>query len=258
MSKKVDEKISTTLEKDIITKLESLGLTDKESRVYLALLPRQDTGTSNLIRATRLHGQFVYQALERLEEIGLAKHVVQKGRKKFSANPPDRIIALVDQKKLAAEQVVKQLGSLFAGKFEQSFEVFQGRDAFVTNEFKLLKNVPDGGTINIFGGGGDQYIGMLGEDANEFERIRVEKKVNLRYISTAGNINYLKIMAQTRPFFEYRVLPEAAIGVDTDIYDDLLTFHLFGDPVVTFAFKNKAITDGYRRFFEVLWNLSSR
>jgi predicted transcriptional regulator len=254
MSKKVDDKIF----KDICEKLEGLGLNEKESRVYLALLPRQNTGTSNLIRATKLHGQFVYQSLERLEEVGLARHVVERGRKKFSANPPERLLSLVEEKKLTAQAAVRQLGAMFAGRHEQSFEIFQGREAVVANEFKLLESVPDGGTINILGGGGDQYIGLLGEDANDFERLRIDKKVGLRYISTAGNVNYLKIMAQTRPFFEYRVLPEAAIGVDTDVYEELIVFRLFGDPVVTFVFRNKEITDGYRRFFEVLWNLSSR
>ena len=83
MSKNLDDNKN----KELLVHLEQLGLSDKEARVYLALLPRQDTGTSNLIRATGLHGQFVYAALDRLEELGLAKHVIQNGRKKFSAGP---------------------------------------------------------------------------------------------------------------------------------------------------------------------------
>ncbi|HVY73056.1 MAG TPA: helix-turn-helix domain-containing protein [Candidatus Paceibacterota bacterium] len=254
MSKKVDD----IANKELLKKLESLGLSDKEARVYIALLPRQDTGTSNLIRATGLHGQFVYMALERLEELGLAKHVVQSGRKKFSANPPERILALVEEKKLAARAVVQQLHQQFAGKHEQAFEVFQGDTAFVAHEFALLEQMPEGDTICILGGGGHKYVSLMGSDMNEYERRRIEKKVHLRYISTDGNHNYLKIMAQTRAFFDYRVLPEAVPGVDTDILMDKINFLLFGEPVVAFTFTNKEISDGYRRFFEVLWNLSSK
>jgi len=62
MSKKVDD----NSDRDLLKKLEELGLTEKEGLVYMALLPRQDTGSSKLIRATGLHGQFVYDALAHL------------------------------------------------------------------------------------------------------------------------------------------------------------------------------------------------
>jgi predicted transcriptional regulator len=254
MSKEIDD-IKT---REILKHLEELGLSDKEARVYMALLPRQDTGTSNLIRATGLHGQFVYMALERLEELGLARHVIQNGRKKFSANPPDRILALVEEKKLSAQAVVRQLREQFAGKHEQSFEVFQGDTAFVAHEFALLESMPEGSSIDILAGNGDKYVEIFGVELNEYERIRIEKRISLRYISMSGNPNYLKIMAQTRPFFEYRVLPQSAPEVDTDIYGDKINFMIYGEPVVAFTFTNKKVAEGYKSFFEVLWNLSSK
>lgn len=252
MSKKLDD----IADKELLEKLSELGLLEKEARVYIALLPRENTGTSNLIRATGLHGQFVYVALERLEELGLAQHVIQNGRKKFSAGTPERILSLVEEKKLAAQSVVRQLQERFRGKHEQSFEIYQGQNAFVAHEFALLEEMPEGGIIQVLGGGGDKYIGLIGEEIDEYERLRIEKKVVVRYISTGGSPEYLKGMAQKRKYFEYRVLPEAAPGVDTDILMDKIVFHLFGDPVVSFTFKNKDVADGYRKFFDVLWGLS--
>lgn len=257
MSKKVDD-ISIKADKEILQKLGELGLSEKESRVYVALLPRQDTGTSNLIRATGLHGQFVYAALERLEELGLARHVVQNGRKKFSAGSPERILSLVEEKRLSAQQVVRQLQEKFAGKHEQSFEVFQGRNAFIAYEFALLEKVPEGGVIDVIGSDEDQYIGIFGHEIDTYERRRVEKKVSVRYLTTAVQHNYLKVMIQQRKFFDYRILPSAAPAIDTDILLDKIVFHLYGDPVVSFSFTNKVISDGYRKFFEVLWSISTK
>src|SRR3990167_10333976 len=79
MSKKIDEKMNG----DIIMSLEALGLKKKEARVYLALLELGQVGSSKIIQRTGLHGQFVYQALEGLEEKGLAQHAIQAGRKKL-------------------------------------------------------------------------------------------------------------------------------------------------------------------------------
>lgn len=254
MSENFDEK----QEKELLHKLKELGLSVKESKVYLALLGQGQIGSSVLIHATALHGQFVYAALRRLEELGLAKHAVQNGRKKFSANPPTRLLALAEEKRLAAQMVAEQLSKRFLSKESQDFEVYQGRSAFVVEQFALLDKLSKEGVIYVLGSGGDKYMELMGHNIDEYERKRVAKEIHIRYISTGGSPLYLKVMAQTRRFFDYRVLPSPAPGVDTDILSDQIVFHLFGDPVVSFAFKNKDIAEGYKRFFEVLWSLSSK
>lgn len=244
--------------KKLIQSLEGLGLSSKESHVYLALLPKPEVGTSVLVRTTGLHGQFVYDALDRLESVGLVKHVIHNGRKKFSANPPSRLIELVEEKRSVAHMVAQQLSSRFVGQESQDFEVYQGRSAFVAQQFALLDTLPQEGVMYVIGSGGDQYMGLMEHQIDEYERVRVAKKIQIRYISTGGSPLYLKVMAQTRRLFEYRVLPSPAPGVDTDILSDRIVFHLFGSPIVSFAFKNKEIAEGYKRFFEVLWGLSSK
>src|SRR3989344_8484323 len=156
-------------EKELIKQLQDLGLSEKEAHVYLALLPKPDVGSSALIRATGLHGQFVYDALQKLEDRGLARHAVVRGRKKFSANPPERLLALLREKELAAAAVVRVLEERYAGKQEQSFEVFQGVEAVVAHEFQLLKETPEGSRVDIIGAGEDLYAQMLGSTFDEYE-----------------------------------------------------------------------------------------
>ena len=55
-------------------------------------------GSSKIVATTKLHGQFVYNALATLEEKGLVKHSVVNGRKKFQANTPERLSQLIDEK----------------------------------------------------------------------------------------------------------------------------------------------------------------
>jgi len=253
MSVNIDE-IS---DKELVKKLEHLGLNEKESRVYLALLPRQDTGSSKLIRATGLHGQFVYDALEHLEELGLAKHVVQNGRKKFSANTPKRLVSLIDEKRLAAHSIAHELQNRFQGAHEQDFEVYQGKDAFVAHEFELMETMPEGCTLDLLGGGGNTYVGIIGEEMDEFEKIRNSRGIKLRYISAAGQGDSLRKMAASRKNFEYRVFPHLQKGmIDTDIWPDRLILQFYGEPVLSFCLTSKEIANSYRQFFEALWMAS--
>lgn len=257
MSKKFDE-IPSIIDKRIIQKLEELGLSDKESRVYIALLPLGSVGTSSLIRSTGLHGQFVYLALDRLEELGLVKHVIQTGRKKFSANSPTRLLSLIEEKRIAAQTVIKELQSLFSPSPKQDFEIYQGSSTYVAHEFEMLHAMPDGAEICVIGGGGDKYMELMGHKIDEYERIRLIKKIQIRYISTGGTPLYLQVMVQTRKLFDYRVLTTPAQGVAMDIFPDRTVFDFLDESAVKFSFTNKVISNGYKQFFNVLWDLTSK
>lgn len=253
MSKSIDE----LSEADVIKKLGQLGLSEKESRVYLALLPRHDVGSSKIIAATGLHGQFVYDALERLEELGLAKHAVQNGRKKFSANTPSRLLSLVEEKRLAAHSIARDLQSRFAGAHEQDFEIFQGESAFVAHEFNLLEEMPEGCTVDVIGGGGNHYVETIGTEMHEYERRRGIRNIKVRYICTVGQAASVHAMAASRKNFEVRTFPNLQTGfVDTSIWPNKIVLYFFGNPLLSFTLTSKEIAASYGQFFDALWQAS--
>src|SRR3989338_647839 len=57
--------------------LTEIGLTQKESEVYLALVELGSSSASNIIQKTGFHRAVVYDLLERLIEKGLVGHVVK-------------------------------------------------------------------------------------------------------------------------------------------------------------------------------------
>jgi predicted DNA-binding transcriptional regulator len=245
-------------DKELLKQLENLGLSEKESRVYLALLPRRDIGTSKLVTATGLHSQFVYIALERLERLGLAKHVIQNGRKKFSANPPLRLLSIVEEKRLSAQQLARQLTDRFSSKHEQDFEVFQGESAFLMHQFDMLERVEQNQEALAICGPSERFLATLGAgETDEFEELRIKKGLRVRYIGMEPMRERLEEMAKWRKLWEFRIFPGQSTGlVDTDIWPDNITFNIFGDPILSFTITNKAVAEGYREFFESLWNLS--
>jgi predicted DNA-binding transcriptional regulator len=254
----MSENTDKILDSDLLKQLESIGLSDKESRVYLALLPRHDVGSSKIITATGLHGQFVYDSLDRLEKFGLAKHVIQNGRKKFSANPPIRLLSIVEEKRLAAQNIARQLQERYSGKHEQDFEIFQGESAFLMHQFDMLEKVEKDQEALAICGPTVRFLATLGEgETDEFEKLRIKKGLRVRYIGMEPMRERLAEMQKWRKLWEYRIFPGESTGVvDTDIWPDNLTFNIFGDPILSFTITNKLVADGYREFFESLWKLS--
>lgn len=247
-------------DKELLTKLQGLGLSEKEAAVYLALLPRQDTGTSVLIKVTGLHGQFVYTALDKLEALGLAKHVIQNGRKKFSANPPQRLLSLIEEKRLAAQSVAKELQMRFAGVHEQNFEVFQGPSAFIAHQFDLLERQPEGSVIEVIATETERYQALMEQEGVWEEHLEVmrNKKLSVRYLGSEVQRERLKGL-QGSGMWEYKILPGHATGVmNIDIWHDNITINVFGDPVLALTITSKEVTDGYRQFFEAIWALATK
>ncbi len=245
----------------LIKALEGFGLSEKEARVYFALLPYRDIGSSKLVFATGLHKQFVYNALARLEELGLAKHVIQNGRKKFSAVTPKRLLSIAEEKKLAAQSMAQKLQPYFAGLHEQDFEVIQGYSAFIGYQLSLMERMPEGTSIDVITGANDKYFSTLGDEgaADEFEKMRIKRNISVRYLSDPVRRDELKAMEEWRELWTYKVFPGLSTGlVDISVWPDTLLLNVFGNPLISFVITSKEVERGYREFFNALWNVAAK
>lgn len=257
MSKNIDTSSSESTHKDLILDLERLGLSNKEARIYLALLNLGEVGASKIIKSTELHGQFVYNTLDTLEGRGLVQHSIVRGRKKFTAKSPDTLIILIDQQKRCAEMVSKKLKKMQGANPLQQFDVYQGQEMFVRNEFELLKTSPVDSEILIIGGNGDKYRENHGKFFESYEYARKKKNVVVRYVGSEEQRHFLRHSQENRELFKYHLLPGAFGGeFTTTIFEDRINFYMFSEPIVVFSLKNKKIAESYRGFFETLWKLA--
>lgn len=244
-------------EERVFSELQVLGLSDKEALVYVSLLKLGEVGSSKIIKNAELHGQYVYQALEKLEERGLAQHVVKRGRKKFSAKNPAVLARLIDQQKLLAESLVEKLREMVALPPEQRFEVFQGRESYVAHEFEMLEQAPENCQLLIIGGTGDKFNETMGERLQAYAALQVKKNITLRYIGSEGQRASMPTMHGRRKLFEIRYLPGLFTGqVNTNIWPGAIGFNIFSEPVTRFTIWNSVVAGSYTQFFETLWKMA--
>ena len=245
-------------QKDIVVEqLKTLGLSEREAVVYLSLLRLGETGTTPIIHDSSLHGQYVYQALEILEQKGLAQHVIRRGRKKFSAKNPRTLARLVEHQRVIAEELAGVLEDIMVLPPEQRFEVFQGRESYIAHEFELLSLAKEGNELLIIGGTGDRFNETMGNRLQEYATLQVKKNITVRYIGSEGQRATMPTIHGARKLFEIRYLPGLFTGqVNTNIWPNLLGFNIFGEPVTRFTMWNPVVAGGYKQFFETLWRLA--
>lgn len=242
----------------IIKNLTALGLNEKEAAVYLSLFVLGEVGSSKIINETGLHGQYVYDSLNKLKEKGLIQHIIKRGRKKFIAKSPETITRLISMQQLIAQETTERLKSISSLPEEQKTETFVGNESWVANEFNLIERASAGTELKIIGGQGDHFAKEMGSALARYENIRDSKKIIVRYIGSSEQREYLGEFKKERTNFHYRLLPGMFTGlVNTNIWPNIVNLNLFGDPVTSFVIYNKQVAESYGLFFEVLWKLAS-
>lgn len=79
--------------------LEGCGLTQNESRTYLALLKLGKARSSEIVRGAKISGGKVYETLYKLIDKGLVSEVSEHGVKHFSANDPQSLILYLQEQR---------------------------------------------------------------------------------------------------------------------------------------------------------------
>src|SRR4051812_17727260 len=84
-----------------ISLLADLGLTEKESRVYLAALELGSGTVIDVAERAGIKRTSVYNFIDHLVGLGIVRQSVKEGRKRYQAIPPSALLE-IQQKRLAA------------------------------------------------------------------------------------------------------------------------------------------------------------
>ncbi len=89
--------------------LQNIGLTDKESTVYLALVQVDNASVLDLAKKTKLKRPTVYVVLESLSKKGLVSETTVGKKTHYQAEPPERLETFVERQKLVLDENSKRL-----------------------------------------------------------------------------------------------------------------------------------------------------
>jgi len=252
MTKNIDK----DLREKLLGELKSLNISKQAGTVYLALFALGESGISHIEMETGLHRQIIYNNLDVLEGLGLVKHAIFNGRKRFSTQPPRRVLALVDEKRRTAETLIEDLMN-FGKTPLQEFEIYQGDKAFVEHQLQTLYDAKEGETLDLIGTQWERFYNTLGKKGmDEYEKLRKGRHIAIRYIGSEDQRATLLRSVRERPLFSYKILPGLSGGlVNTSIWDKNVIFNFFGNPVIAFVLHDEPVAKSQRNFFETLWKM---
>ena len=198
------------LEKELM----GIGLTQREVKVYLALLKLGESTTGKIIQESGISSGKIYEILEKLIEKGLASYTIKEKTKYFRTTHPKKILEFIEAKKIKIEEDKKNVEKLLPQltilhkleKSDYNVIIYKGVEGFKTILSEVLDEIESKDEWLAFG------VNSLAPEKtsliwNEFNKKLAKKKIKTKIIVADKNIAKRIVKTKT---MELRIMENGA------------------------------------------------
>ena len=244
--------------------LKSIGLTEGEIKVYLALLEIGSSSIGKIIKKSKISGSKTYEVLDRLIQKGLASFVVKNGVKYFEASSPNKILDYlgekekqIEEEKISIQKIIPELLLKQSSSTKSEVKVFTGFEGLKTANEDIINTLKRG----------EEWLSMgLTEQPESWEVYfnkrqleRVNKGIILKHLL---NEKYQSLYQKRKKltFTEFRFLPkEFEMPTSTEIYNNkVLIFILIKENPMAIMIERKEVAESFRIYFEHIWETAKK
>jgi len=236
---------------DLEVPLQEYGLTDKEIKVYLTLLPLGTVNLQEVAKRLDFPRTTVYNTLNYLISKGLVSTIIKKGVNYFSAVDPEKLKDKLEEKKKLIESVLPNLKEL-RGKIKESssVEIYEGFKGVYT----LLCDVFKEKQQTYYFGGYAGALEILKHIPDHARLMRLEKKIPAKIVIAPmdtelfHNPKYKKL-TEMRFLESMRDFPCMIL-----IYGEKVAIHTVKGDLVGIIISNKEMAEAMKIVFEMYWS----
>ena len=237
--------------------LNSMGLDDKDQKVYMALLKLTDATASQIAMASKMERTTTYHHLEKLLKLGLATSYRHKNTKRFSAENPSKIKGILENKLTEFEKYLPELQKIPYGRQFVNLRLFEWMDEGMKHLIEEELNAKEKLVLSI--GSVRDLRKVKGGDEGFNER-RLAKKVFSKCLrSSDDDFDKGWIEDQDKELREVRFLPKSAeMHGMMFIFDDKVSVITPEEEGVGFLIESESYSKTMKAMFETLWNISEK
>ena len=109
--------------------LKSLGLSEKETKIYLASLQLGSSLVQKIANYARLNRTSAYDLLKSLEQKGFVSYTIQSGKRLYQATQPHKLIDMLKEREELVKKILPELNSLSGSVGKRpNVEVYTGKN----------------------------------------------------------------------------------------------------------------------------------
>lgn len=240
--------------------LSNLGLTDKQSAVYLSCLQNGEASVLSIAKGACLKRPSVYGILDELEQLGLV-HTVTRGKKTFyQAVHPEKIVSGIAEKLSAAQKILPSLEAMYnlnpekpririAETVAEVKEVYNGIFTYLrehpTEELLIFGSLKDA-VENFQSSVVDYFYDVMKESHNPIREIGNDDTETRQYYHRSVKLN---------PRHEIRLIRDegAFSHADNMLYGNTLVMFSVKKEIFALVIESPGIATTYRTLFSMAW-----
>jgi sugar-specific transcriptional regulator TrmB len=235
--------------------LVQIGFSEKEAKVYLALLEVDHDSIADLSKKTGIKRTTVYPVLDYLKEKGLVKEITIKGKQCYQAESPERLETFVEEKKLQLNEQsnkIKDMIPQFKGIMRESgerpiVEFYEGREAIISAAKKKLMDESGDYTYMIYPR--DAVEGFFTKKELEpLRALRINKKLKTKSIYTYTKGDYNPDGTSERFHVDEKKYP---IKAEINVSGDKINMYSLGENPNSIFIQSKDAADTLKALFEI-------
>lgn len=239
--------------------LSAAGLTETESKCYIALLSREEWLPSELAKHISETRTNIYKVLDSLVELGLAKKFDKNKKLHYIAQNPSRLLELSRQAKLAQENAEKELETHAQSLLSEYIKVheqpgiryYQGQ-AEIREIFEEVAKAKEE-VVFVHTKAGADYYGF--ETMHRLRMLAVNNKVTRRALTPDG-IEATKDHKKTDPLVllerTWMKRSDYTAPVEWGAFDNKVYLIAYGEDALGLVIESQPVADSFKQLFSLL------
>jgi len=223
-----------------------IGLTNAETKIYLALLKTGMTTAGPLLTETGLQNSTLHKTLHKLVSKGFASFTIKGKTHYYRASDPDNLLKFIKEKEAKFEYMLPELKVMQKPVEKQEAEVFEGFKGFKNMCYEFIKN----------GKKGDEYLffSFFTKNPNDFENVytfykefeKERRKLGLVVKGIAPKNIKDKFKGRNIKNIKFVDFP---VPLNISIFRDKVIMTPWEDKQISFLIHSKQIADSFRNYF---------
>lgn len=242
------------MENELLDILKGLGLTEKESKVYLACTEIGTAVVSEIASKAKINRVTAYDILDKLKNKGLVSHYTKKKTKYFNCTNPESLLELFEKRtndlRVSIPKFKRLTGEINHPRVRY-FEGLEGIKAIYADSLSSKTEI-----LNF--SNSEEIRKQWSNYDKEYVEKRAKKKIFLKGICPKDKEGE-KVHSQDKKYHrEFRLIPSDQFDFtnEINIYDDKVSIISFKDELIGMIIESHEIANSQRAIFNMCWQFS--
>jgi predicted DNA-binding transcriptional regulator len=237
----------------IDTLLQDIGFSKNEAKVYIASLGLGIASAQEIAKQADLPRTTVYSVLEYLVARGVVGKTVQQGKMRFLAEPPYKLLSILNELRAEVEKSLPQLEALYnRNETKPKIIFYEGKGAIRKMFDDTLEVQPK---EILMWNSNDYFDFEKYSHDKEYIDTRVQLGIHAKRICGEGSLWHTKHKPRdAQELSETCVVPKQlfAPGIEVNIYANKVVFMNFAENN-GIIIESRAIADAMRQVYHLSW-----